>query len=405
MKRKTVWVPLLFALFALPLAGCGEAGEVRNYTVTMLEAETAEDVPFAEVLEKIRPSVVDVTSYAATYTGAGSGVVIASSPEDNQYFIITNHHVIDGGSSFAVDVLSITDEGETTVSYDAALIGSSMKRDVAVLSVRPPEGTELSVAAFISDSDGVKVGTEVFAIGNPLGILGGTVTHGIVSATKREVSVAEIGTMTLLQTDASINGGNSGGGLFDTKGNLVGIINSGYDSYNGQSVEGLNFAIPANDARYAAESLIETHAEQDGKIVEYGYVGGDARMDLSFSTAALYTSSAATARGTYIVASVSSTESPFYEAWGENAKAVVSVTVNGTKTDFSTDESGSYSMAQRAGGIIAGVKAGDVVTIEYRDILTQSMGGPFGGLGFGYQYLGGGAGSVTVTAEQYIYKP
>lgn len=404
MKKRLLWTTLLCAYFALPFTSCRESGEVKNYTVTMLEAQAGEERSFIDVLAEIRPSVVDVTSYAETYASAGSGVVIASSEDGNEYYIVTNHHVIVGGGSFTVDVLSISDEGETTTAYDATLIGSSMKRDIAVLSVRPPEGTKLSVASFIADSDDVKVGAEVIAIGNPLGILGGTVTHGIVSATKREVSVDEIGTMTLMQTDASINGGNSGGGLFDTNGNLVGIINSGYDSYNGQSVEGLNFAIPANDAKYAAESLIETHVEQGGKVVSYGYVDGDARMDVSFSTAALYTDSAGRTRGTYLVAAVSGTESPLYREWGENTKAILSITVNGTKTDFSSGGSGSYSMTQLAGELVAGVKAGDEVAIEYRNVLTQSMG-PFGGFGFGYNYLGSEKKSVTVTAEQYIYEP
>lgn len=409
MKRKhsPVWLICIVLTIALFLAGCSPRNQENiRYTVKMLQADHTEPLSAAEILEKIRPTVVDVISFTETGTSAGSGVLIGSAEEDatDEFFIITNHHVIEGGTSFQVEVLSIAADGnETTKVYDAALIGSSMKRDIAVLSIHAPKGAGLPIAAFINDSDEVKVGTEVFAIGNPLGILGGTVTHGIISATKREVNVGEIGTMTLLQTDASINGGNSGGGLFDIYGNLLGIINSGYESYNGQSLEGLNFAIPANDAKFAAESLIHTHEEENGKVIRYGYVEGDARMDLTFSTAALYSDSTLSARGNYLIAAASSSESPLYADWGTNAKAVVSITVNGETTDLSVEGGSAYSSTQLAGETIANVKAGDTVTIEYRDVLTRNMGG-FGGFGFSYSYLDGEIKKATVIAQQYIYE-
>ncbi len=389
---------------ALTLAGCSMPAESKNYIVNMTSSGMPAPASATEVLARIRPAVVDVMSYTETGTSAGSGVIIGSAEEDGEYFIVTNHHVIDGGKTFTVDVLSIDGEEEFTTAYDAALIGSSMKRDIAVLSIRPPEGTELSAVSFIEDSDSVKVGTEVFAIGNPLGILGGTVTHGIVSATKRAVNVGEIGTMTLMQTDASINGGNSGGGLFDTEGNLIGIINSGYESYNGQNVEGLNFAIPANDAQYAARALIETHEEQGGTVTQYGYVAGDAETNITFSTATLYTDSALRERETALIAAATGTEGPLYAAWGNSAKAVVAVTVNGTRYDFTERGGGSYSLSERANSVMADVRAGDAVRIEYRNVLSRGVGG-FGGFGLTYNYLDGETQEVSLTASQYIYEP
>ena len=388
--------------FALTLAGCAAPAEKKTYTVGMTSSEGIETAAAVDVLARIRTTVVDVMSYTETGQSAGSGVIIGAT-EENEYFIVTNHHVIDGGKTFTADVLFLGDE-EYTTTYDATLIGSSLKRDIAVLSIRPPAGTKLTAATFIADSDSVKVGTEVFAIGNPLGILGGTVTHGIVSATKRAVNVGEIGTMTLMQTDASINGGNSGGGLFDTKGNLVGIINSGYESYNGQNVEGLNFAIPANDAQYAAKALIETHEEQDGTVTQYGYVAGDAKLDLTFSAATLYTDDTLRERANYLIAAATGSEGAIYAAWGNSAKAIVSVTVNGTRYDFSESGGGSYSLSERANAVMEEVQAGDTVLIEYRNVLSRGVGG-FGGFGLTYNYLDGTAQEVTFTASQYIYKP
>lgn len=406
MKKKGIGFAAAALALCLLLAGCSAgAAEQRTYTVSITEAEWSESVSAAEMLERVRPAVVDVMSYSDTATSAGSGVIIgraeAEEGGDPQYFIVTNHHVIDGGSSFSVEVLDIAADGsESTRVYDALLVGSSKKRDIAVLTVRPGAGTEFSVASFVEDSDKVKVGTEVFAIGNPLGILGGTVTHGIVSATKRAVSVDEIGTMTLMQTDTAINGGNSGGGLFDGTGKLVGIINSGYDSYNGQSVEGLNFAIPANDAKFAAESLIETHTEKGGKVENYGYVAGDARMDVTFSSASLYTDSTLRERTTCLIAAAASAESPLYSAWGNSVKAVVSVTVNGTTTGLA--EGGSYQLTELANAAMEAVKAGDSVTVAYRDVLTARGSGFFGGT---YNYLGDALKEAQFTASQYVYEP
>lgn len=301
-----------------------------------------------------------------------------------------------------MDVLTIAEDGtESTTAYPATLIGSAPKRDIAVLSIDPPDGVELSVATFIADSDTVKIGTEVVAIGNPLGILGGTVTHGIVSTTKREVSVEGIGTMTLMQTDATINGGNSGGGLFDMNGNLIGIINSGYDTYNGQSVEGLNFAIPGNDALFAATSLIDTY-DGTGDTVQYGYIEGDAVTDITYSASAVYESEDRMSRGIYLLAQATSENSPFYEAWGEDnyyIKAVTSVTVNGTKTDITLGSGeSSYVLSDLASEAFGSIRAGDTVTVEYRDVMQGNMG--FWG---SYTYLGQDTKTVTYTAEQYVY--
>ncbi len=394
----------ILSLCCAMFAGCSFVTnkEVSNYTVDIRQATPASySDDMTDMLARIRPTVVDVTSYGEEATAAGSGVIVGHSEESGQYFIVTNHHVIDGGSSFSVDVLSIAEDGtESTSVYDAQLIGSSLKRDIAVLTIAPRSSVVLQTAVFIADSDSVKVGTEVYAIGNPLGILGGTVTHGIVSATQRQVNVEQIGTMTLMQTDASINGGNSGGGLFNSQGELVGVINSGYDTYNEQSVEGLNFAIPANDVRYAVKSLIDTHEESGGKVTAYGYVEGDAKLDVSFSVATLYSSSTLTSRDNYLIAAASTYDSPFYQLWGSGSKAVVSVSVNGKAVDLSQSGGSSYALVAIANNALMNVKAGDAVTIEYKDILSSRNI-----FGMARNYVDSVVKTATVTATQYVYAP
>ncbi len=150
--------------------------------------------------------------------------------------------------------------------YEATLVGTDEENDVAVLSF-DPNGESLTVAKN-GNSDLLKLGQQVIVIGNPLGELGGSVTSGIISCTAREIAVEGVGVMTLLQTDAAVNPGNSGGAMFNLSGELVGIVNAKYSSTD---VEGLGFAIPVNTAWKIATEL-----------VNYGYVRGRASLDISY---------------------------------------------------------------------------------------------------------------------------
>ena len=123
----------------------------------------------------------------------------------------------------------------------------------------------------IGDSDELKVGQEVVAVGNPLGELGGTVTNGIISALSRDVNI-EGTEMTLIQTNAAVNPGNSGGGLFNMYGELIGIVNAkSTTSSSGTSVEGIAFAIPVNTA-----------VKVSTELVNYGYVRGKVMLGISY---------------------------------------------------------------------------------------------------------------------------
>ncbi len=214
----------------------------------------------ADVVKKTADSVVEITTEYATsnsfyYTyGAGSGVII----NENGY-IITNNHVITGDTGTATSIHVRLTNGE---SYDAEVVGADSDSDIAVLKI----DAEGLTAATVGTSSTLVVGEEVIIIGNPLGTLGGSVTNGIISALDREITV-EDETMNLMQTNAAVNPGNSGGGMFNMAGELVGIVNA---KYSDTGIEGLGFAIPIDDATAVAN-----------EILEYGYVRGRASFHIT----------------------------------------------------------------------------------------------------------------------------
>lgn len=211
--------------------------------------------------DKCIDSVVEIRTESVTNSsrmgqfisqGAGSGVIVSSDG-----YIATNNHVIDGATKITV---KLTNSKE----YAATLVGADSKTDLAVLKISE---TGLTPAT-LGTSSGLKVGESVLAIGNPLGELGGTVTCGIISALDRQIEI-DNEKMTLLQTDAAVNPGNSGGGLFDSNGLLVGIVNA---KSSGSDVEGLAFAIP-----------IDTAKDVINQIMEKGYVSGRVELGISVS--------------------------------------------------------------------------------------------------------------------------
>ncbi|NLX75631.1 MAG: trypsin-like serine protease, partial [Synergistaceae bacterium] len=195
-----------------------EVGVVESQALSFSQEIGSGDL--VSVIKEVADSVVEIKTQSLVMSqwpmnqgyvaeGAGSGVIITE-----QGHIVTNWHVAEDAQELTV---RLNDGSE----YPAQLLAYDEKTDLALLKI---EADNL-VSASLADSDEVQVGQQVFAIGNPLGQLGGTVTEGIISATSREITV-DNQTMTLLQTSAAVNSGNSGGGLFDSKGNLVGIINA-----------------------------------------------------------------------------------------------------------------------------------------------------------------------------------
>ncbi|MEJ6019297.1 S1C family serine protease [Corynebacterium sp. H113] len=204
-----------------------------------------------EVAETIRPAVVSISVGAGEMSGVGSGVVI-----DGAGYILTNNHVVSiAADKTDAEIKVQFSEGGEARQVDATLVGRDTMTDLAVVKVENVTGLKV---AQLADSDAVKVGDGVVAMGSPQG-LQGTVTQGIVSALQRPVKLSGEGTDTdgvadAIQTDASINPGNSGGPLVDMRGAVIGI-NTVIFSVSGGS-QGLGFAIPMNTAKSIAEQLI-----------------------------------------------------------------------------------------------------------------------------------------------------
>ena len=202
-----------------------------------------EALTIQEIYQKVNPSTVTVlTGNRDGSAMVGTGVIFT---EDG--FILTNAHVIAGGSECYV----VLDTGE---NHRARLLGLDEEKDLAVIKI---SAKGLPAAEF-GDSDALTVGDPVYAIGNPLGVeLRGTLTDGIVSAINRDVDVDGV-TMTLIQTNAALNNGNSGGPLINQYGQVIGInvMKMGMDRWSTASVEGLGFAIPIASSAYIVNDIL-----------------------------------------------------------------------------------------------------------------------------------------------------
>ena len=209
-----------------------------------------------DIYSSVIDSVVSISSMTSSGTSSGTGIIM--SPDG---YVITNHHVITGALVISV----LTNDNQ---EFEAALVGSDEMSDLAVLKI---DARGLKAAEF-GDSSKLRVGDSVVAIGDPLGVqLRGTMTNGIISAINRDLTVGDR-TMTLIQTNAALNNGNSGGPLINCYGQVIGINTVKMSSYYTAtaSVEGLGFAIPISVAKPIIDELIEN-----------GYVAGRPAIGIS----------------------------------------------------------------------------------------------------------------------------
>lgn len=214
-----------------------QGGQQVVYTLSTEEGNLTPQ----EIFVKCNPSVVAISTQSRSYYGigesSGTGIIMS---EDG--YIITNHHVIDG----ATDIQVTTKDGV----YPAKVVGSEAKSDMAVIKI---EASGLKPAEFGSSAELV-TGDSAIVIGNPLGLeFADTMTIGYVSATEREVQISDY-IMTLIQVDAAVNPGNSGGPLINSRGQVVGVVNA---KISQDAVEGIGFAIPIDTAMTIAQDLIE----------------------------------------------------------------------------------------------------------------------------------------------------
>ena len=209
-----------------------------------------------DIYSSVIDSVVSISSMTSSGTSSGTGIIMSSDGS-----VITNHHVITGALVISV----LTNDNQ---EFEAALVGSDEMSDLAVLKI---DARGLHAAEF-GDSSKLRVGDSVVAIGDPLGVqLRGTMTNGIISAINRDLTVGDR-TMTLIQTNAALNNGNSGGPLINCYGQVIGINTVKMSSYYTAtaSVEGLGFAIPISVAKPIIDELIEN-----------GYVAGRPAIGIS----------------------------------------------------------------------------------------------------------------------------
>ena len=266
--RKMVAFALCFALLgsALGVGGVAVANATKgsgsttlffanrnlNATVETAYVDTTREMTPAEVYAGNVESTVGITTQITTnYFGyqtqaaaAGSGFILT---EDG--YVLTNYHVIEDASKITVSMFDGT-------TYDASLVGYDESNDIAVLKI----DAEGLTPVVLGDSSSLVVGDQVMAIGNPLGELTFSLTVGYVSALGRSVTLENGTMMNLIQTDAAINSGNSGGALFNSHGEVIGITNAKYSSsgFSGTaSIDNIGFAIPVNTVRNIVMSIIE----------------------------------------------------------------------------------------------------------------------------------------------------
>ena len=210
-------------------------------TVLTISESTGEEMALPDIYKKVIPSVVSISAANGASTSTGTGIIMSSDG-----YIITNYHVV---SSAQQIVVLLTDGQE----YTACQVGGDETSDIMVLKI---DATGLAPAEF-GDSDAAEVGDSVVAIGDPLGIeLRGTMTDGIICGIKRDVDVGDR-TMSLMQTNAALNSGNSGGPLVNMEGQVIGINTIKLSSSGYTTVEGLGFAIPIDSAKPIVDELVE----------------------------------------------------------------------------------------------------------------------------------------------------
>lgn len=246
------------------LEGRRENLQLQSETVDTSQEMTATQVYDANVRSTVGITTTATTTnfwgYRTTSAASGSGFFITG-----EGHILTNFHVIEGSDSITVTLYS----GE---NYEAELLGYDESNDIAVLKIHSSN----TLPVILGDSDALRVGDSVVAIGNPLGELTFSLTSGSVSAKDREVTFAGSVPMKLIQTDCAINSGNSGGALFNLYGEVIGVTNGKYSGNSSSaSIDNIGFAIPINSIREIIRGIIE-----DGYIMKP--YGGISLADLGF---------------------------------------------------------------------------------------------------------------------------
>lgn len=325
----------------------------------------------ADIIAEIEDAVVTVNTTLSGGSGAGAGVIVAVSEDEGYSYIITCLHVVDGYTAIKV---TLTD-GTT---HNADFVGGVPDNDIAVLRIAVTDDITIARIRDYEDNP-IRAGEDAIAIGNPLGTLGGTVTKGIISAPSREINI-EGSVMTLLQTDAAINGGNSGGGLFDENGLLIGIINakSVRDS-SGNAVEGIGFAIPIDNTVEIAQNILNTRGSEQYNGL--GYIPGKIMLGIT-TQSGNYTLGSASYYASHITA---------LSLYGSAYDSGLQVDDYIIKVDGET-----LSDSRTIGTILKTKSVGDTITFTVIRRIAYSSG-------FFQQYRYVEQNPITITLKQYVY--
>ena len=255
--------------------------ESLDYSIDYSDVLTSSN-EVEDTVEDIYDSVTSITASSTSAISRGSAVLFAKDEKLGFSYLVTCFHVIDGAYNFVVT------ESDND-SYEAFLVGGYEDEDLAILAIKTPEEDDLVYASLLQDSNTIKLGSKVICIGNPLGTLPGSVSSGVVSYKNREISVDTYQKRSLIQTDVAINSGNSGGGLFNIAGNLIGIVSAKYSS---SGIEGLGFAIPSNTVIDTIQKIMTT-AKYDtaNEVFSTGYYEGDYEFGFNVSVGTYQTGS------------------------------------------------------------------------------------------------------------------
>ncbi len=352
--------------------------DYKKTTATFETTNETKSNSIEDTVADIYESVVSITAKSVSATSAGSGVLFAHDDTLGLSYIVTCFHVIEDATSFSVTIADYNDESVNVDAgtYEAKLVGGYEDNDLAILSI---EKTGLTYSKIFEDSDKLRLGSDVICIGNPLGTLPGSVAKGIVSYVNREVSKDSYQTISLIQTDVAINSGNSGGGLFNSSGALIGIVNGKYSS---SSIEGLGFAIPSNSVKSAITSILNT-AEYDvnNKTWKTGYVEGDFEFGFTISIGSTSTGTGFYRTYTYVLYVSSVQTSDVYSGTNLKTNTVISsITVNYKDTSkqavtYTVPSQFSSDTNVEATKFLynAGLSIGDTVTFTYHDGSSTSF--------------------------------
>lgn len=384
----------------IPTNGSGNSYDVTTQVGTPSNTATT----LTEVVGAIQTSVVIIN----TDVGAGSGVIYGKVNGEDSSMIVTCCHVIDGASKIKVTINDADLDSDNDVILDASLIGMDDESDLAVLKI---SGTNYNYAELRNTEEApITLAEQAIAIGNPLGA-GISVTVGHISGISKTINMDGVN-MTLLQTDAAVNSGNSGGALFDAEGYLIGIVNA---KSIGESVEGMGYAIPIYDVISISNSFIKTTG--NSKYNGLGYIEGKIRLGVSVLTCnreylsntnntifikdAQYLPSSnnfyycVASVNDYGSISISDTNKQVYASTSTNLLFITAVTYpeNGqnVKKQFSDD----FELST----FLKTAKVGDTVTLHMvEQIITYS--GTIFNASANYQYR---TFDVNITLQQYVY--